>query len=152
VDERLSTLLASLHERFDPAADGEREVRAFLVAEGYEERRIGEILELFYGDDSPFAESRKSAAGGSSRPPTIRQAAAFRVLGPHERGRFAPEAWGYLLGLSGSGVLNPAELEQVIDRALGHIDGRIGLDDLRALIEGSGDGEGGVAGRGTTVH
>ncbi len=23
----------------------------------------------------------------------------FRVLGPHERGRFAPEAWGHLLGL-----------------------------------------------------
>src|SRR5678815_2119910 len=42
----------------------------------------------------------------------------IRVLGPHERGRFAPEAWGHLLALSGAGALNPAELEQVIERAM----------------------------------
>ena len=86
MDERLSTLLASLHERFDPAADGEREVRAFLVAEGYEERRIGEILELFYGDDAPLAESRKSAAVGSSRPPT----ASRRLPTPSAHGSTTP--------------------------------------------------------------
>jgi hypothetical protein len=42
----------------------------------------------------------------------------FRVLGPHERGRFAPDAWGHLLALSGSGALNAAELEHIIERAL----------------------------------
>ena len=42
----------------------------------------------------------------------------FRVLGPHERGRFAPEAWGHLLSLRGAGILNAVELEHVIDRAL----------------------------------
>jgi len=62
----------------------------------------------------------------------------FRVLGPHERGRFAPEAWGHLLALSGSGALNAAELEHIIERALLQIDGRIALDDLRSLMEGSG--------------
>jgi Smg protein len=62
----------------------------------------------------------------------------FRVLGPHERGRFAPEAWGHLLSLSGSGLVNPAELEQIIDRALLQFEGRIGLDDLRLLLDGSG--------------
>lgn len=62
----------------------------------------------------------------------------FRVLGPHERGRFAPEAWGHLLALTGAGALNAAELEQVIERALVQIDGRIALDDLRSLLEGAG--------------
>jgi hypothetical protein len=62
----------------------------------------------------------------------------FRVLGPHERGRFAPEAWGHLLSLSGSGALNAAELEHIIERALVQIDGRIALDDLRSLMEGAG--------------
>ncbi|HKO14652.1 MAG TPA: DUF494 family protein [Gemmatimonadaceae bacterium] len=62
----------------------------------------------------------------------------FRVLGPHERGRFSPEAWGQLLALSGSGVLSLPELERVIERALVHIDGRISLDDLRSLMEGAG--------------
>ena len=51
----------------------------------------------------------------------------FRVMGPHERGRFAPEAWGHLLSLSGSGAINPLELEHIIERALIQIDGRIAL-------------------------
>lgn len=62
----------------------------------------------------------------------------YRVLGPHERGRFAPEAWGHLLALSGAGTLNANELEHIIERALMQIDGRIALDDLRSLMEGAG--------------
>jgi Smg protein len=62
----------------------------------------------------------------------------FRVLGPHERGRFTPEAWGHLLSLSGSGVINPIELEHIIERALMQVDGRIALEDLRGMLEGSG--------------
>jgi len=76
----------------------------------------------------------------------------FRVLGPHERGRFAPEAWGHLISLSGSGLINPAELEHLIERALSQIDGRIVLDDLRALMEGVGFMEDGLAGDNVTVH
>lgn len=63
---------------------------------------------------------------------------SFRILGPHERGRFAPEAWGQLLALSRSGAVTPSELEQLIERALVQIDGRIAVDDLRALVEGAG--------------
>ena len=59
-------------------------------------------------------------------------------MGPHERGRFAPEAWGHLLTLTRSGALNAAEMEAVIERAMAQIDGRIALDDLRALMEGAG--------------
>lgn len=62
----------------------------------------------------------------------------FRILGPHERGRFAPDAWGQLLALARTGVVTPAELEQLIERALVQIDGRIALEDLRALVEGAG--------------
>lgn len=62
----------------------------------------------------------------------------FRILGPHERGRFAPDAWGQLLALARTGVVSATELEQLIERALVQIDGRIALDDLRALVEGAG--------------
>jgi Smg protein len=62
----------------------------------------------------------------------------FRVQGPHERGRFAPEAWGHLLSLAAVGAMNAAELEHIIERALVQIDGRIALDDLKALLEGAG--------------
>lgn len=76
----------------------------------------------------------------------------FRVLGPHERGRFAPEAWGHLLALTGSGSLNAAELEHIIERALIQIDGRIALDDLRSLMEGAGFLDHGDVDRQPTVH
>ena len=76
----------------------------------------------------------------------------FRVMGPHERGRFAPEAWGHLLALSGSGAINPAELEHIIERALVQFEGRIALDDLRNLLEGTGLDEAGATGDNPTVH
>ena len=75
----------------------------------------------------------------------------FRILGPHERGRFAPEAWGQLLALSRSGAVTQGELEQLIERALLQIDGRIALDDLRALVEGAGLSVPAAEGR-ETVH
>lgn len=76
----------------------------------------------------------------------------FRVMGPHEWGRFAPEAWGHLLRLSESGALGDQELEQVIERALAQFDGRIALEDLRALIEGSGFDEPGSGLDQVNVH
>lgn len=76
----------------------------------------------------------------------------FRVLGPHERGRFAPDAWGHLLALSGSGAINPAELEHIIERALVQFDGRIALDDLRNLLEGTGLDDVSAPGDNPTVH
>jgi Smg protein len=77
---------------------------------------------------------------------------AIRVMGPHERGRFSAEAWGHLLSLTGAGFLSPAELEQVIDRALAHIEGRIALDDVRTLLEGAGLDDHGAGPEPMTVH
>jgi len=99
-----------------------------------------------------------SAAGpliryeGSDPQLRMEQQMTFRVLGPHERGRFAPEAWGHLLALNGSGALNAAELEHIIERALVQIDGRIALDDLRSLMEGAGYSDTGAGGDNQTVH
>ena len=42
------------------------------------------------------------------------------------------------MALNGSGALNAAELEHIIERALVQFDGRIALDDLRSLMEGAG--------------
>lgn len=46
------------------------------------------------------------------------------------------------MALRGSGALDGAELEQVIERALAQFDGRIAVDDLRALLDGAGLDEG----------
>ena len=69
------------------------------------------------------------------------QLMTFRVPGPHERGRFAPEAWGHLLALRGSGMLSASDFEHVIDRVLGQIEGRVALEDVRALLDGVGLGD-----------
>jgi uncharacterized protein Smg (DUF494 family) len=142
VDERLTDLLSLLRERFASDARVE-EVEAFLSSEGYDLRQIGEIVSAFYSD----IPTRTTGHG-----PVVTNSMTFRVMGPHERGRFAPEAWGHLLSLSGSGVLSGTELEQVIERALTQFDGRIVLDDLRTLIDGGGYDEPGPASDHVTVH
>jgi len=142
MDERLSDLLARLRARYAGDAPAE-EVEAFLAAEGYDRRQIGEILALL-NPELPRSPERGRRM--------VQSPMSFRVLGPHERGRFAPEAWGHLLSLNVAGLLNGPELEHVIDRALMHIDGRIALDDLRTLMEGAGFDEAGSSSDQVTVH
>ena len=143
MDERLTDLVAELKERFAPDARVD-EVEAFLSSEGYDRGQIGEIVALLFGDRADWP---------TDKGPLVHTQMTFRVMGPHERGRFAPEAWGHLLSLNGAGILNAAELEHVIERALQHIDGRIALDDLRALLEGSGyDEQGNGSADNVTVH
>lgn len=76
----------------------------------------------------------------------------FRVMGPHEKGRFAPDAWGHLLSLNGSGAINGPELEHIIERALLQFDGRIALEDLRGLLEGTGLEDTGPGADNAAVH
>ena len=73
----------------------------------------------------------------------------FRVMAPFEQARFAPEAWGQLLRLRAAGTLAGPEFEQVIERALVQVDGRIGVEELRALLGVAGDA---ALGGDVTVH
>ena len=84
-----------LRERFAADANVE-EVEAFLSNEGYDRRQIGEILSLL------FSEIPIRTTGAQS---VVHNHMTFRVMGPHERGRFAPDAWGHLLTLTGPGRL-----------------------------------------------
>jgi uncharacterized protein Smg (DUF494 family) len=142
MDDRLADLLSMLRERFAADANVE-EVEAFLSYEGYDRRQIGEILSLLFSEIPIHATGMQSV---------VHNHMTFRVMGPHERGRFAPDAWSHLLTPTGSGALTTAELEHVIERALMQIDGRIALDDLRALMEGSGYDPSGPSSDHATVH
>ena len=99
MDDRLADLLSMLRERFAADANVE-EVEAFLSYEGYDRRQIGEILSLLFSE-IPIRTS--------GVPPIVHNQMTFRVMGPHERGRFAPDAWGHLLTLTGSGALTTAD-------------------------------------------
>jgi hypothetical protein len=76
----------------------------------------------------------------------------FSGVGPSRAGPVRPGGGGHLLALTGSGALNSAELEHIIERALLQIDGRIALDDLRSLMEGAGFVEQGDGDQTQTVH
>lgn len=142
MDDRWTPVVEDLRERF--AADTDVvEVEAYLSSQGYDRRQIGEILSLLYSDTAtaPLWDGALLA-----------REAPLRVQGPHERGRFTAEAWGYLVMLGGSGALNLHDFEQLIERTLAHVDGRIGLPEVRALAEEGGFDDAATGGDRTQVH
>ncbi len=142
MDERWALLLSKLRERF-PADSDVTDVEDFLSSEGYDRREIGEIVSAWVADLSPEQ---------SASPPANQTSMPFRVLGPHERGRFSTDAWGHLIALSGAGMINTSELENVIERALAQIEGRIALEDLRSLMDSGGYDDFGPPPDHVTIH
>jgi Smg protein len=140
--DRWAPVIDDLRERF--AADTDVvEVEAYLSFQGYDRRQIGEILSLLYSDiASPLG------MGGA----LMSRNAPLRVQGPHERGRFTAEAWGYLVMLGGSGAVSLNDFEQFVERALVHIDGRISLADIRGIAEDVGVDDGAMDGERSQVH
>lgn len=129
MNDRWARLLDDLRARFagDPDVG---EVEAYLSSLGYDRAQIGEVLELLYGNTATEVPELVSAVEARAMP--------LRVQGPHERGRFSAEAWGYLIMLGGSGLVSQYDFEQLVERALLHVDGRIGIAEIRAIAEDGG--------------
>jgi uncharacterized protein Smg (DUF494 family) len=142
MDDRWTPVVEDLRERF--AADTDVvEVEAYLSSQGYDRRQIGEILSLLYSDTATVPTWDGAV---------LARQAPLRVQGPHERGRFTAEAWGYLVMLGGSGAVNLHDFEQLVERALAHVDGRIGLPEVRALAEEGGFDDSAAGSDRTQVH
>lgn len=129
MDNRWDPVLEDLRSRFTSETDVV-EVEAYLSSQGYDNGQIGEILELLFSSAVP--DLPEMAAVTEARPMPL------RVQGPHERGRFSPEAWGYLIMLGSSGLVSQHDFEQLVERALMHVEGRIGLSEIRAIAEDGG--------------
>ena len=146
MSDRLEAVLVSLRARFGADA-GTEELTAYLAAQGFDRRQIGEIVERFRAD---LAARDPDAAPGVVR---ARSAAPpVRVPGPHEWGRFTPEAWGRVLRLNASGLLAPPDLERLLDRAVEQGEGRVDLPALRAVLDGVGLGDLGADVDPSTIH
>lgn len=142
MNDRWAPIVEDLRERF--AADTDLvEVETYLAMQGYDRRQIGEILSLLYSDTAPL-----SWLGGV----TMSRHAPLRVQGPHERGRFTVEAWGYLVMLGGSGAVSLNDFEHLVERALVHVDGRITLADIRGMAVDVGVDDGSADGERSQVH
>ena len=125
--DRWHAVLQTLRARFDAEARTE-ELAEFLSREGFDRRQIGEIVARF----------RAESTRGALRAEPLSDQPPLRVLGPHEWGRFTPEAWGRLLALNAGGLLSPHDFERLIDRALEQGDGRVDLAAVRVILEGVG--------------
>lgn len=139
--ESVGVLVAELRQRFDGTADL-RAVRVYLAARGYDARRIETVVAAFARDLETGGSSPEAANEGPADPvepeaPPVPRPPAVRVPAAHERARFSSEAWGHLIQRRAAAGWSVAELEHVIERALVQIDGRIAVDDLRALIDGA---------------
>jgi Smg protein len=143
MDHRWAQLLDDLKARFTADANV-AEVEAYLSSEGYERGEIGEILELLYGNTVSDHPEMNAVVQGHGMP--------LRVQGPHERGRFSAEAWGYLITLGGSGLVSQHDFEQLVERALMHVDGRIGIAEIRAIAEDGGFDDAGNTSARSQVH
>lgn len=146
MDDRWAPVLDELRERF--AADTDVvEVEAYLSSKGYDRRQIGEILSLLYSDTLAMSPASDVARGTETgREPSL------RVQGPHERGRFTAEAWGYLVVLYASGAVSVNDFEHLVERALVHVDGRITLADIRSLADDAGLDDGAMSGEHPLIH
>jgi uncharacterized protein Smg (DUF494 family) len=142
MDDRMAHLISRLRKRFSAHSDV-AEVEAWLSSEGFDRGQIGEIVSAFQSEVG-VTVSGTTGAQGPSLP--------FRVLGPHERGRFSTEAWGHLLSLAGSGLLSASDFESVIERAMSQIEGRITLEDLKTLVESGGLDDFGISPDRMTIH
>ena len=132
-------LLAELRDRF-PAGTDPAAVRVYLAARGFGDDRIARILSALAARAAGGAARDATAASPSPAPEPDDELPPLRVAAPYERVRFTTEAWGQLLRQRDAAGWSLAELEQVIERALLHIDGRIAVDDLRTLLDGVGAG------------
>ena len=140
MEPRITHLLARLRKRFD-RAEHVAEVEAYLSKKGFDQEKIGSIVSAWLTD----VRGMKGAVPFSTE-------GSVRIQGPHERSRFVPEAWGYLMGLRAAGNLGPEELEHVIERLLVHFEGRITVDDAKSVVDaGSSDGFG-PFGESSIVH
>jgi len=126
--DRWTRVLDELRRRF-PSDVEAGTVADFLASQGYNRRQIGEILSL---RASHHGGASVHQQGGSSWPERL------RVQGPHERGRFSVDAWGYLLALGATGAVPPAAFEHLVERALLQADGRIEVQDIRLLAVSAG--------------
>lgn len=146
MDDRWAPVLDELRKRF--AADTDVvEVEEYLSSKGYDRRQIGEILSLLYSHSAAAP-----AYGALTGVLDADRGQSMRVQGPHERGRFASDAWGYLVTLYASGVVSINDFEHLVERALVHVDGRISLADIRALADDAGLDDGAMGGEHPLIH
>lgn len=145
--DRWTHMLEDLRAHFAPDADV-RDVERYLAARGLARQEIDELLARFVADVASGAPAPPARDLVTTRVPRP----ALRVQGPHERGRFTAEAWGFLLTLHEASAARPDWFELLVQRALQQADGPVTLPDVRALADELGVAAAALHADHTLVH
>lgn len=125
--ENVLDVLLYLFEHYfyeDPEGVSDREsLRGGLVEAGFSTNEIGRAFEWL----EALTRGRRSDLVATPHGPT-------RVFAALETARLGAEGIGFLMFLEQIGVLDPAQRELVVDRAMALDDGTIDLDDLKWVI------------------
>lgn len=119
VNKLVDVILQRLQEHPE-ARHSENGMRTWLVEQGYTKPEIEAAMNMVRPQFS-------------LRPKTPRRVGRLRQLGAHERFRLTPEARNALARLELYEMLDPAELEFVLER-FDQFDGEIGLPELEFLL------------------
>ena len=118
MSERWLTLLNDLTRRLldDPyLLDDPRQIMEEFIVDGFQqgevETALGWIGRFIAGSD--FIPSGRPSGFTSH---------GFRTRSAEEQISFAPEAFGYLLRMENSGLINPTQREEIMERALESFD------------------------------
>lgn len=106
MNERIIEIILYLITRLQKNSEIRQTDFARLTDDGYSEAEIGAAFSWIAGREVLGAASAQVEPGNS-----------FRVLHEMERRLFQPQAWGYVLQLSGIGLISPAQVEGVIEHA-----------------------------------
>lgn len=130
MSERWLILLNALTARLleEPALMEEpQEVLEEFVEQGYQPKEV----------ESAFAWIARFVAGPlyghALVPEPIASHGGLRARSTEEQLSFSPEAFGYLLRLENSGLIDPSLREEILERALVTFDDEIGEEEIKAV-------------------
>jgi uncharacterized protein Smg (DUF494 family) len=131
MQERLNKLLKILiDEIFDTSETPNQsveEISAKLLKQGYSQIEIHKALELLLINlDDPKIQDYQS----QKSPKTL----AIRFLEPEEQQFISAEAYGYLVSLQELRLLDPLQVEQVLERSFMTGAEKIKVEDLRKIV------------------
>lgn len=127
IDEIIKLLIKEISQLSDPVGLDLKRLSDRLLEEGYTEREIHKAVEWVITNLNNDQDPDASKASRHSPP-------SLRILISEEQNFFTPEAYGYLIQLQSLGIVNPLQVEHIIERCFLMGLNRVGVEDLKTVV------------------
>jgi len=127
IDEIIRFLIKEISQLSDPVGLDLKKLSDLLLKEGYTEREIHKAVEWVITNLNNDEMPATSPAGSRNQP-------SLRILISEEQNFFTAQAYGYLIQLQSLGIVNPLQVEQIIERCFLMGLNRIDVEDLKTVV------------------